>query len=406
MAQCENFQNRGPTIFELSYPRTPTNPDSQEFLCLRLQAAYYGGRAEIRIRHTSVPVVYTDFTSQYPTVNTLLGLWPLLIAKKVRVRNVTAEVKGLLKSLTVERLLDRRIWPKLAFFGLIQPEGEILPVRTVYGDSQAGDQTNIGLNPLTSKKPIWFAGPDIVGSMLLTGRVPKILRALRIEPLGIQLGMKPVKLGNGSIDPYKDDFFRKVIEERKGKQKTDPLYYFLKILANAGCYGIYAEVNKLQVGKNKAKRIGIFSGDLSGTERTCVMEVPGPWYFPPVASLITSGGRLLLAMLERMVADAGGPYFMCDTDSMAIVSSEHGGLVRCTGGSHRMPDGCDAIKALPWKQVGEIVDRFEALNPYDKNVIPGSILNIVQELNFDSEGRQRQLYDYGISAKRYVLYTR
>ena len=34
--------------------------------------------------------------------------------------------------------------------------------------------------------------------------------------------------------------------ERKGKQKTDPLYYFLKILANAGCYGIYAEVNKLQ----------------------------------------------------------------------------------------------------------------------------------------------------------------
>jgi len=191
VAQCENFQNRGPTIFELSYPRTPTNPDSQEFLCLRLQAAYYGGRAEIRIRHTSVPVVYTDFTSQYPTVNTLLGLWPLLIAKKVRVRNVTAEVKGLLKSLTVERLLDRRIWPKLAFFGLIQPEGEILPVRTVYGDSQAGDQTNIGLNPLTSKKPIWFAGPDIVGSMLLTGRVPKILRALRIEPLGIQLGMKP-----------------------------------------------------------------------------------------------------------------------------------------------------------------------------------------------------------------------
>jgi len=26
---------------------------------------YYGGRAEIRIRHMPVPVVYTDFTSQY-----------------------------------------------------------------------------------------------------------------------------------------------------------------------------------------------------------------------------------------------------------------------------------------------------------------------------------------------------
>ena len=367
--------------------------------------AYYGGRAEIRIRQTPVPVVYTDFTSQYPTVNTLLGLWPLLIADQVRVRDVTEEIHALLKSIAIGRLLDQKTWPRLAFFGLIQPDGEIFPVRTVYGDGRTGDQTNIGLNPLISKRPIWFAGPDIVGSILPTGTVPKILRAIRIEPLGAQKGMQPVMLGTGSIDPYRDDFFRKVIEERKRKQKNDPLYYFLKILANAGCYGIYAEVNKLQVGKNKAKKIGIFSGELSGTERTCDMEVPGPWYFPPVAALITSGGRLLLAMLERMVADAGGTYLMCDTDSMAIVSSDEEGLVRCNGGSVGLPDGSDAIKALSWKQVREIVDQFEALNPYDREVIPGSILNIVRELNLDSEGRQRQLHGYGISAKRYALYT-
>lgn len=367
---------------------------------------YYGGRAEIRIRHTPVPVVYTDFTSQYPTVNTLLALWKLLIAEKISVRDATQEIQQFLTSLTPDALFDRKTWPKLAFFALIQPEADILPIRTIYGDHQSGDQTNIGLNPLTSDKPLWFAGPDIVGSMLLKGKPPKILRAIRIEPIGVQSGMKSVTLGTGSINPYRDDFFRKVIEERKGKSKDDPLYYFLKILANAGCYGIYAEVNKLQVGKNKAKKIGTFSGELIGTERTCVMEVPGPWYFPPVASLITSGGRLLLAMLERMVADAGGTYLMCDTDSMAIVSSEHGGLVPCNGGSHRMPDGSDAIKALPWKKVREMVDGFEALNPYDKKIIPGSILNIVEELNFDSEGRrQRQLQAYGISAKRYALYT-
>jgi hypothetical protein len=35
--------------------------------------SYYGGRAECRIRKTPVPVVHTDFTSQYPTVNALLG---------------------------------------------------------------------------------------------------------------------------------------------------------------------------------------------------------------------------------------------------------------------------------------------------------------------------------------------
>ena len=36
--------------------------------------------------------------------------------------------------------------------------------------------------------------------------------------------------------------------------------------------------------------------------------------------------------------------------------------------------------------------------------MPGSILNIVEELNHDSGGRQRQIYGYGISAKRYPLY--
>jgi hypothetical protein len=230
--------------------------------------SYYGGRAEIRIRQTPVPVVYTDFTSQYPTVNTLLGLWSLLTAEEVRVRDVTQEVRALLQSLSPDQLLDQRTWPKLAFFAMIQPDDDMLPVRTIYGDGQSGNQTNIGLNPLTSGKPICFAGPDVVGSTLLKGRPPKILRAIRIEPVGIQKEMKSVVLGTGSIDPYRDDFFRKVIEERKGKKKTDPLYYFLKILANAGCYGIYAEVNKLQVGKNDAKKIGIFSGELTGTERT------------------------------------------------------------------------------------------------------------------------------------------
>jgi hypothetical protein len=52
---------------------------------------------------------------------------------------------------------------------------------------------------------------------------------------------------------------------------------------------------------------------------------------------------LLLAMLEKMVTDAGGTYLMCDTDSMAIVSSENSGLVprtRLTGwkeGAAKLP---------------------------------------------------------------------
>jgi len=375
--------------------------DKTNGICMQ---GYYGGRAEIRIRHTPVPVVYTDFLSQYPTVNTLLGLWPVLIAKRLRVREATRDVNAFLKEVDVDQLLDPKTWPKLCFFALIRPDGDILPVRTVYGDNRAGGETNIGLNPLTSDKPIWFAGPDIVASLLQTGKAPKILRAIRFEAIGVQKGLNPVKLGAGSINPARDDFFRKVIEERKGKKKSDPMYYFLKILANAGCYGLYAEVNRHQTGKNDAKQVGIFSGEANILERATVTEQSGPFYFPPVSALITAGGRLLLSILERMVADAGGSYLMCDTDSMAIVASERGGLVPCKGGTHKMRDGRDAIKALSWSDTRRIVGHFEALNPYTKKIVPGSILNIVEEVNFDSTGKQRQVYGYGISAKRYSVY--
>jgi hypothetical protein len=374
--------------------------DKTKGICMQ---AYYGGRAEIRIRHTQVPIVYTDFLSQYPTVNSLLGLWRLLTADKLLVREATREVRTFLKSVDVNQLLNPKIWPKLNFFALIQPEGDVLPVRAVYGEGRMSNETNIGLNPLTSEKPIWFAGPDIVGSLLQTGKAPKILRAIRFEAVGVQKGMKSVKLGKASINPGRDDFFRKLVEERKGKKKSDPLYYFLKIVASAGCYGIYAEINRLQTGKNDPKLIGIFSGDASITERTCMVEPPGPWLFPPASALITAGGKLLLTLLEKMVSDAGGTFLMCDTDSMAVVSSERGGLIPCNGGPHKLPDGSDAINALPWAKTREIVGRFKTLNPYSKKIIPGSILNIVEDLNFDSTGKQRQLYGYGISAKRYSV---
>ncbi|MGC1652545.1 MAG: hypothetical protein WA722_06975, partial [Candidatus Sulfotelmatobacter sp.] len=136
-----------------------------------------------------------------------------------------------------------------------------------------------------------------------------------------------------------------------------------------------------------------------------VLENQGRWYFPPIAALITAAGRLLLAILERCVTDAGGSYLFCDTDSLCIVASESGDLVPCPGGAHKMPDDQQAIKALSWKGVRVIADKFTALNPYDPKAIPGSILKI-EDVNFDSSGKQRQLYGYAISAKRYALYQR
>jgi hypothetical protein len=55
--------------------------------------------------------------------------------------------------------------------------------------------------------------------------------------------------------------------------------------------------------------------------------------------------------------------------------------------------------------VQRIGDRFESLNPYNRKLVPGSILK-VHKLNWDRDGKRRQLYGYSIAAKRYALYTK
>src|SRR5262249_44529917 len=70
--------------------------------------------------------------------------------------------------------------------------------------------------------------------------------------------------------------------------------------------------------------------------------------------------------------------------------------------------GSERIRALSWKEVEQIVDRFESLNPYDRNAVPGSILNFVDANyeNSDPRRARRQLLGYSIAAKCYALYER
>lgn len=125
-----------------------------------------------------------------------------------------------------------------------------------------------------------------------------------------------------------------------------------------------------------------------------------------MASLITSGGRLLLALLEQSVRDVRGSYLFCDTDSMCIVASETGGLIPCVGGSFQL-NGHEAVKALSFEQVKSIADRFNHLNPYDPALVPHLLkIEDVNHLDSDPAKPRRQLFGYAIAAKRYALYTR
>jgi len=356
---------------------------------------YYGGRSETHVRCAEVPVVPVDFTSEYPTCCALLGLFNVLTAKEVTYVEDTENVCKFLKTVSLDTCFDPTMWEHFKFFALVEPDDDILPVRTTYD----GVTQNIGNNYLTSDTPIWFAGCDLIASIIRSkGKIPKIVRAVRLVAHGKQTGMRSVNLRKSmvEINPYKDDLFRKVIEQRKLNKSDEALYYWLKIFANS-IYGFFVELNPEELKRNV--RVIVFSGKKKFLDSSDTLENEGAWFFPPLASLITSAGRLLLAMTEACVEEKKGTYLFCDTDSLAVVSSK-------TGGSLNIP-GSEGVRILKWDEVRDIANRFTALNPYDPSAVKGSILNLVDANYVNSDPtKPRQLYGYSIAAKRYALYEK
>jgi hypothetical protein len=380
------------------------------------ESAFFGGRTSAHIRKVPVPVVYTDFLSMYPTVNALMGLWRYLGAAKVAVvPRTVSETTEFLRTITPETLFDPATWTRLPVFARVVPDGDILPTRTKY--SLESNDYQVGLNYLyatssEAKDGPWFALPDLAASVLLTRRIPKIVEAFAIEPRGTVPSLRTITLrGSVPIDPRRDDFFRKVIEERKrlaanstlSDEERKRLDKALKVLANATSYGIFAEM----IREETADKVPVTCFGIDPTPFPCNVANPehaGLYCFPPLASLITAAARLMLALLERCVTNLGGTYAMEDTDSMAIVATRRGGLIECPGGTDRKR-GKPAVRALSWAQVDAIAKRFEQLNPYDRSAIDGSILKIEEDNKDPKTGKRRQLWCLAISAKRYTLFA-
>ena len=107
----------------------------------------------------------------------------------------------------------------------------------------------------------------------------------------------------------------------------------------------------------------------------------------PLASLITSGGRLLLAMAEKCVTDEGGTWLFSDTDSIAAAASPKGGTVypkRPEEESEMDQREIAPIPVLPHSKVLEIPHRFRSLNPY---AFGGDLLK-VEDVNYKTGARR------------------
>jgi hypothetical protein len=317
--------------------------------------AFYGGRAECRIRRTPVPVELVDFTSMYPTVDGLLGLWRLLTAERIEHQDATAEVQALLDEIDLDCCFNPRAWADFEGIAEVVPDGEIYPVRARYNPAEP--TWNIGTNHLTGRDPLgepvplWFTIPDLVAAKLLAGKTPTIIRSIKFSGSGRAQGLKTLALrGEIGVDPRREDFFRAVIEQRNQlPDRAGPTGSFLKVLANAGSYGIFAEMNR-QTRPGRQHQTATVHGRHPDPWpiRTEAPEGPGDYCFPPIAAVITGAARLMLALLERCVTDQGGAWAFCDTDSGAIVANHQGGTIPCPGGSHRTDEGEPAVLALTY----------------------------------------------------------
>lgn len=372
------------------------HPDFRRDVLGFAMSAFFGGRAECRLRRVPVPVALVDFTSMYPTVDALMDLHRLQLAKSIEVEECGPWLRELLSSVQLTDCFDPALWPSLVGFALVAPDGDVLPVRAAFDGKTFG----IGVNPVTSSEPLWYTFADCVASTLLTGKPPTIMRAIRLVPRGV-IAVRVIKVrGTLEVDPSVGDPMAAMVEERQRvrrsalpKLERDRLSAALKLLVNAGSYGIYSEVNPRDRHKGVTEPVTVHGRkDEPFVNRVEAPEDPGRYCFPPFASCITGAARLMLAMLERCITDLGGTWAFCDTDSMAIVATEDGGLLACPGGSHRMSDGIEAILALSQQDVEGIRQRFRQLNPYDPDAVPDLLKLEATEPCF------------AVSAKRYALH--
>ncbi len=301
-------------------PRSVVQPDFPKTYQGYAATAYFGGRVEARIVNEPVPCAYLDAVSMYPTSFTLLNLWfDQVIPQRLEPEELEpAPVQALLDDVRANPrlLLDRTAWPRFAFFAQVDPNGAMLPSRPKAPSRKqvesAASRWLVSIGPVTSTVPLWFGGPDLAAAAI-AGGAPRILRAWRLRPVGVQNTLQPVRFrGDDEIDPRTTNPFHRLIELRKrksGDELDDKLRSTgYKVIANSGAYGIFVETTPEDIDPDAPRELrpvqvwGLSTFPAS-VDRP---EWHSPLCFFPIASLVTAGARLLLAVAEYLVRDAGG----------------------------------------------------------------------------------------------------
>jgi hypothetical protein len=351
----------------------------------RIISAFYAGKVECRVQgHEVSDVAVLDFTSQFPSLWCLLGADRIQVARTIRTRRSTEQVRAWLDSLTVADLFRPKTWHDSRMWTLCEVEAgrEILPIRSTYSGDPSQPAT-IGWNHVSTEPgtTLGYLAPDLIAAKLLSGQLPRIVRAITFEPVDRQ-DVRPITLLGVEIG-VNDDMVRALSEARIHEKTTKAAGYEsrsrgLKILSNALAYGISVEVNrKRKAGTSTVYGLGEDPFEWEDTET----EEPGEDYCPLLGATLTSASHLLLALAETVVEGHGGEVAYSDTDSVFIT---------------------------PSRIAPEVTTTFDSLNPY---AVPTHFLkDETQEKappgEYPEGSPDTSPRFLGLSCKRYCLFVR
>lgn len=401
------------------------NPNYSRGGFARPMAGYFGGRVEARNRFEILETATLDFTSMYPTVLCLLNLWEFIIARDYKEVEATEQIQQLLASITLDQMIDPKIWRRLVGMAKIRLDGDRIPTRAGYGEDGDAGERSVCLSDLYGGKDVWVSLPDLAASKILTGKTPNVIEGIVFKHGAKQKTLKPAKILGFNIDPKKTNLIKFLVETRASKkaemkkikeqygkrldnnsryqellskkQTTKPekaemkalkngfedipeykaldgLQLSLKILANSLGYGIFIELLT-----QEDQDILTINGGMVAFEALGKAEKPGRYYNPMLATLITSGARLMLAIAEAKVKDLNYVHYYMDTDSIFV----------------------------PPCIAKEVSTFFSKLNPYNPEIIT-EVLKIEDKFKiYDSRADmwKKPMYSFRISSKRYVLFT-
>jgi hypothetical protein len=319
-------------------------------------STFHGGRVEALLVGVAMPMSMVDLNGTYPAMFSLLGLTKHLAAHHFEAERVPIEeVEALVAPDGLRERLDGRAWWATvgSLFVQVEPHGEAaLPCVREAGDLSGGT--------------LWFHACDLVRPAL-AGKLPKIVSAFRVLPIGVAPGLQDVRLPNGTeCDLLSGDLGATYREHRRVAEALDnPLRRErcgpqAKAAGVSGSYGIFARVDQ----RNRQRPEDVLATGPDGRLLLCRTkreDRAGPLTIWHLAGAVPAACRAIIAITQYDVEAAGGTVAAVLTDCIVVPAAPESRLEACPGGPHRLHDGREAVKLVGLDDLRAILSRYDPL---------------------------------------------